>query len=208
MQIDLTPLELVQLDGRCTPETQAIVDDARLALTFGSPDLAALVIDARASARKLSAIRWSPTSISYCAICKRSDGYPLHARGRDRGFPDHGHPNLFAGVDLSANWIHVRQHASVGGCLECMTRAAPVLTLALADLVVELPDQLRAEGAPKRKRWERRRCECCGWEGHEGEMRMKWSPGGRYPGQCPACPNENTGKIPRLSAYSVVEVSE
>ena len=84
-----------------------------------------------------------------------------------------------------------------------MLRLVPVLAEALRDVDCEVPAKLRAEGAPKRVRYQNRRCTECGWEGHEGQMIREQTVlgDGTYPAGCPSCRASN-----RFLGRTLVEI--
>jgi len=116
-----------------------------------------------------------------------------------------------SGIEFADRLITIQNHTTVGGCEDCVIGVLPILKVELADLEVELPDNLR--GNRRWKRWKTMKCDKCGWEGHEGEMGRipALMGGGYYQGKCPKCAAENrlfNTDIRSTGGWRVVEVRE
>lgn len=194
-KVDLTDSELVLLDGAVSEKVQAEVEQAkaRLAAMAEHSDLpprqAALIADVVAEALAEGRLIFRNESITYCRLCRRSGGYVRFKSGRNKGREDINRPIRLAGREFARRFVTVRHHISVGGCTDCVDPVLPRIAEALRGVPAQVPERLRAEGEPERKRFDRTRCTKCGWEGHEGEMgRLRTLMNdGTYPGKCPSC---------------------
>lgn len=174
-RLELSDTELALLDGRCEPATQVEVDaaKARLAAVAERPDLdprhAAFVADVVSEARREGVVRWSWTYANHCGLCDTKPyGYAKYKSGPNRGRRNINKPLQYRCVDLGTS--HVRGYVKLGGCGDCVESLRPLLTDLLARERCQVAPQLAAEGRPLWRRFDRRRCKECGWEGHEGEM--------------------------------------
>lgn len=194
-RVDLSDAELVLLDGRCGETVQAEVDAARDRIAARGrhptmpPALSGLVADAATEARTNGRLVWTTKPIDYCPLCGWVGKPARYKSGPRKGeIKPNGRRGMTGGVDLAHRFVTIQHHVRLGGCRECVETAEPALRKELRGVPAQVPDRLRAEGEPKRVRYERRRCKSCGWEGHEGRMgRLTAVMGGTYPGECPDC---------------------
>jgi hypothetical protein len=195
--VKLTADELVRLDGVCSADVQAEVDKAKSALRIGAtqsltPKQSQFVAHVVATANTDKLLVYSSRRIRSCLICDAFAGYATYKSGRNKGRANHDKPRHLASVELRDTFLTVDGHVSVGGCKACVDALLPVLRAELADVRAELPDQLRAEDAPRFKRYRLAVCTSCGWTGHEGLMRpVRALMGGTYPGGCAVCSASN-----------------
>lgn len=198
MRIDLTDEELALLDGRCRPEVQVEVDQAKRRLESAErlahlPQvLAGFVADVVSCAEKGGLLVWENKMVRLCSLCGESPGYVLFKRGPRKGQPNYKKPKSLPGVELARRFVTIAGHANLGGCRACVDLAVPDIREALRDVRAQLPKELRAEGARRYVKHDNMVCSACKWEGHKGEMKMlRALMGGDYPGRCPACGAEN-----------------
>lgn len=218
-KVDLTDNELVLLDGRCSEKVQTAVDQAGTRIGFANllghltPMQAGFVADVVNEATEKGRLVWDNKRVTYCPLHKDSAGYVPYKSGPNRGRPNYKKPKGYPGVDLAHRFVSVVGHVSLGGCRDCIDPILPDIIEALRGVPAEVPDKLRAEGEPVRKRQGHRHCTACDWRGHEGEMgKLRTLFGdGWYPGKCPSCGAENQplGRsiIESVDGFTVTEES-
>lgn len=215
-KLELTTDEALLLDGRVSPEAQAVVNKARFASTLSglTEAQAKVVSNAHSIAVDTGILLWASRSIDFCPICKKTGDYPVYKSGPRRGRPKDGaRRRCFRGIETKDSFIRVQGHISCGGCAECMEALRPTLTAALADVQAQVPDAISAEGRTSWKRFDDVECNHCGWEGHEGlvgPVRTMFGDG-FYPGICPGCFSERpimgADLFKRKGTHSVVDAS-
>lgn len=218
--VTLTDDELVRLDQHVRPEVQEAVNAARARITARvawpnlRPEVAGLVADVVTEAETNGRLIYQRRGLRRCSLCGTGAGYVPFKSGRRKGQPNYDRPRMLDGIEFAARFVTIRGSVRVGGCAECVAPAVPVIVESLRGVKAERPDVLTAEGEPRWKRHNNRRCGSCGWEGHEGEMRRSRTlmGDGTYPSGCPACPAENHpfGRtvIEIAEGYAVVEATE
>lgn len=198
-QVQLEDAELLLLDGRCSEKVQAQVDAARrrvetvAAMPDLKPALAGLVADVVTEADKTGVVLWRPTRARLCPVCDKRAGYAKYKSGPRRGTENYDKPLTFAAVEMADRFVRIQNHISLGACSECAEEAQPAITAALADVQAQVAPEIAAQDRPTWKRYSRKECPDCGWQGHEGEMRqLRTMMGdGTYPGGCPSCEFES-----------------
>ena len=188
--------DLVKLDGICSTETQELVDKAkeRLGLVASgmTPELAKVVAKIKEDANKYLRLKFMNTPLYHCGVCGKSGGYAKHKRTSKyhrKGDLDYKKPLSFSGVEFCASNVTIKGYTSTGCCNECWNKYKDIFIEQLKDLKCELPEKLFDS---KYKRVEHRKCNQCGWEGPETEMKMLPAVfGGYYAGGCPQCPAKN-----------------
>lgn len=153
-----------------------------------SAHVAALIADVLTEARNEGRLIYRVDTASRCRYCgTHSEWKKLPRKRREREI-------MIRCVDFACRVLIIQGHISVGACLECVEQALPYLRAELSTFPVQLPMQLRTEGAPVYRRWDRCRCKRCGWSGHEGQLGrlMTLMNDGDYPGKCPSCGAERT----------------
>lgn len=217
-RVELTRQELLMLDGRCGHGVQSIIDGAKLEADLESrlgchAGIARLAVAAVSEARTEGRLIFRHERIQYCRVCERAAGYAAVKRTtswhRRKGDVDHSKPLTMGAVELAHRFVRIDKHVAVGCCSECFEAAKPVLAVALANVRAELPEALT--GIPsKYRRWGKRRCTACQWQGHEGEMGELPTlfNDGHYRGECPRCGATNAplGKaiVEQLDGFEVV----
>jgi hypothetical protein len=202
-KVDLTDDELALLDGRCRPETQAKVDEAKIRLAARSAHSgltaaqSAVVADALMTAERDGELRWRRRQLRYCSVCKGRPDPPfvLLKSGPNRGRPNTKKPRFLRGIEMSPAFVFVEGHIRLGACESCMEVLGPQLKADLVGKKVQLPPELRTEGEPLYRKFPRRGCPSCGWEGHEGEMKRERTLDGQgtFAARCPSCSEQLTG---------------
>jgi hypothetical protein len=189
--VKLTDDELIQLDGKCRPETQEEVRAAwarvRMAVKYDEQipiHLAGLVADIVAEARAEGRLTFRHVRIRWCGYCGRDAG-ETKKRGKTVQL-------TMGGIELAERFIRIEGHINVGCCSECWDQIATAVVAELAPVPVEAPEVLKPTG-PRYRRWDRRECTACGWTGHEGQMlpAMTLMGDGYYAARCPSCGVEN-----------------
>lgn len=189
------------LDGLTDDETQKVIDAAKerlhlLDINAGLSELHAKFIhDVVNEAKKAGKLTFKYDCITYCSLCKRSDGYAKYKRdGRyhRKGQIDLSKPLSFRAIELKHSFVTVKNYVSLGGCTDCMDMILPPLVAALRDVKAELPEALA--GPVRYKRYDLKQCTACKWEGHEGQLgKLRTLMGdGYYAGKCPSCGVENS----------------
>lgn len=197
--LNLTDEELVILDGKCRPETQKYVDEAKVRLHTISllsdvpADDAAFIARVLIEARTNGELCHRYTSMHQCEVCKVKKTYRTfsrRSRNHDKGDPDYDHPILIRGVELAKRFVIMEGYPTLGCCSKCFERLLPILSDKLESVECELPGQFAT--STKYKKYLNRKC-VCGWVGHEGQMkRLPTLMGdGKYAGGCPSCGREN-----------------
>lgn len=211
--------EIILLDQRCRPEIQAEVDLAKrrvllapaiVGYTRSERDLVLAVLQEAEQSGKLVHQR---VSVSYCRVCEKAGGYALYKRdGRyhRKGEPDRTKPHYLHAIELADRFVRLRRHVELGCCAECFQKILPALRAALADVRAEIPESVLGRDN-RLRRFDRRRCARCGWEGNESEMgKLPALLEGTYPGICPKCDARNLpfGEvlIETIRGWDVVEV--
>lgn len=200
-RVDLSDAELLLLDGRCSEKAQAEVDAAKRRAAL-SASLGPAVFDADArlvqeivdEAVKNGQLAFYHKSCDHCSTCGKSAGYAKHKRsGRyhRKGQDNYKKPLSLPGIELADRFITIKGHITVGCCRECWDRVKPLVVAAIADVRAEIPEAITGQ-PPRFKKYDRRKCGKCGWEGHDGQLGMLPAlMGGQYPGKCPGCGAEN-----------------
>ena len=191
----LTDPELVLLDGQVGEETQGKVDAAKARIAAAAsldhlpPIGAGFVADAVREATENGLLVLHRKSLRRCDLCGTDAGYVNYKSGPRRGQPNFARPKHLNGLELARRSVSVNGHARLGGCTDCVTPLLDDITEALRGVPAEVPERLRAEGEPRRKKHGNRPCKKCDWSGHEGEMRWERTlmGDGWYPAYCPSC---------------------
>lgn len=198
-RVELSDAELLLLDGGCSEKVQAEVDAARSRLDTAaampdvSPEMAGLIADAVTEAKTNGLLLWRATRARSCVVCGKRAGYWVFKSGPRRGREDWNRPLSFYAVEMADRFVRMENHLTLGCCQDCAQELRPLIAAALADVQAQVPDHIAAQGRPKWKKHGRRECPDCGWQGHEGEMRLlRAVMGGMYPGGCPSCPFDST----------------
>lgn len=197
-QVSLTADELVLLDGKTRPEIQKEVDAAKEAKALEAfVDNAAearFIAEAvrEAEANGILVCRW--IQLHYCGYTGKSAGYATHRRSgkfHRKGETDYSKPLSMSGVDLANRFVTIKGHATLGCCREFWDGVRPKLAARLEDVKAEIAEEITGH-SPRWRRFDKRRCTVCGWNGHDGQMRkLPAIMGGYYPGQCPSCGAKN-----------------
>lgn len=195
--VRLTDSELMLLDGQVSDKVQAEVDQAKRRLRAAdklghlSPILAGLIADIVADAQTHGRLVYRPERIPYCTLCGSSPdpAYVPYKSGPNKGLPNYKKPRYLNAQEFAWRFVTVRNSVRVGGCTDCVKPILPDIREALRGVPAEVPDTLRAEGEPVRKRHANRHCLKCDWTGHEGEMIWERTimGDGRFPSKCPVC---------------------
>lgn len=199
----LSAAEMLHLDGRCSPDAQTLVDQAKLILATRaelSDDIPVSVADYVAQVKseatksgKLRMRRRVKMRLCLAGGHKPEHPYIPYKSGPRKGRPNYDRPVYLYGFDLDPSFVHTTGYPKFGCCNDCVDSVWPVLREQLKDVRAELPDALVVEGNKRWKRYDNRRCSGCGWEGHDGQMRLASTlmGDGRYPSGCPNCSFEN-----------------
>lgn len=203
--VNLTDAELLLLDGRCSDDVQKAVDlaKARSVQAASHPDLTpaevALLTKVLHEAKTHGRLVWQFRNTRSCSLCDKTYDFHRYKSGPRRGERNTSKPKMHRGVELAPRFVTFQGSVTVGGCVECMERMAPVIAAAIEaeGLRVQLPPRLIAE-MPDAQRWVKdphRECQACGWTGGESEMgkRRTMFGDGWYPAECPSCGEANVG---------------
>jgi hypothetical protein len=215
--VSLLDTELLLLDGACSDKVQTAVDLAKLRLGAAdlypgvSPAGVKVIVAAIEEAKASGILQWGRSQLSHCGICGTGMRYAVYKSGYRKGENNYSKPIHLSGIEMKRSFVVVRGHISIGACGSCMSDLLPHLKAALADIPVELPEILVADGA---KRWVKdpqRHCLECDWTGGESEMgKLPAIMGGGYAGKCPSCGAENKAfcpdKIESTSSHAMIEL--
>lgn len=212
----LTDEELDILDGKCSPETQAVCDSSKnrrnMEASFSglTQKQAAVVIQIINRARDAGELSYSRVDITSCPACDVKPGYYLRSRtsskGR-KGQPDFEKPKTVPAIDYSRGFVTIRGYVSVGCCYECNKLIEPIIMAELAKLPTAVPAWFPGARIFVEKTWNGERkiaslekcnivkCNKCGCIQHEREMgrQLTLMSDGTFPAKCKSCGNE---KIP------------
>lgn len=192
-RVSLTLDELIALDGRCSAETQGIVDEAKKERAIGLDDFSNEVI---AQALKSGLLQWCAVDISRCKYCEKRPGgyYPYRSGGRyhRKGDPNTSRPIRYGGVQTGDG---IRFNGLAGMCAECW-REKYLPKIVRHILENDLPVEIQKNDiAPTRyKRDPERQCFKCGKTMYESEMSDSRTlmGDGYYKSTCPHCGAEST----------------
>lgn len=197
----LTYEELVLLDGRCSENTQKIIDVAKqhelTRITLENEptevkDFCALLVT---YALETGALRYTRRSLGTCKACGKRAGYAKYARTsryHRKGDINYKKPLSFYGYDFKDSFIIITGYSSLGICPECWAKIQPKLSLVLKGIKAEISEKITGE-KPQYRKVAIRHCKKCGWTGLESEMgKSRTLMGdGYYPSTCPNCKAEN-----------------
>lgn len=175
-RVSLSDDELAALDGRCRPSIQKEVNlaKARLAAIARLPELppalARFVADVVSEAGETGVVVFRADRIFMCELCRTHAGYVPFKSGPRKGRPNHKKPALLEARELRPGHRAGRWSVALGGCHDCILAAQPALVAALAEVAAELPEPLRAPGAPRWVKVAICHCTECSWIGSEIEM--------------------------------------
>lgn len=197
--VSLTTEEILLLDGKVRPEIQKTVDDAKSAKSIeafvDNAAQARFIAEAlkEAETNGILVCRW--VSIHHCPYTGKSAGYATyrrHGKWHRKGETDYSKPLTMSGVELADRFVRIRGHVTIGCCAEFWDAVRPKLAARLEGIKAEVAKEITGH-PPKWKRFPKRRCKKCGWEGHEGQMRRRNTlmGEGTYPAGCPECDAAN-----------------
>jgi hypothetical protein len=203
--VSLAADELLLLDGKVRPEVQAKVDEVKEAKA-----LEALVADAAEARFIANALREARTngrlicrqeSLRYCDYTGKSAGYATHSRNGKyyrKGEANYKKPLFMRGVELADRFVICQGSATLGCCMEFWDKVRPKLATLLEDVKAEISEKITGH-PPRWQRFNRYRCDRCGWVGHEGQLlKLPAVFGGHYSGECPSCHAQNRPLLPHV----------
>lgn len=196
-KIELPDEAIILLDGKFGPEIQSIVNivKERLAIPYSelSEEEKKFLIDVKREAINSGKLIYQGKRIRYCDVCGKNAEYakyPRSGRNHRKGETDWSKQLLFNGIELAERFITMSGYASLGCCELCFNKLLPLLKEFLKTIKAELPDILA--GPIKYKFNQNKKCNKCGWTGHEEQMiKLTAIMGGQYPGECPNCHEGN-----------------
>lgn len=226
IQIALPEADLLALDGRCTPGTQAVVDAqkarnasiARMAML--TPRQAGFVVDVIEEARTKGILACAHAYVRKCRICEADAGYAIARRSSAtarKGHPDFNKPLYLSGREYARRFVFMKGYPTLGCCTSCAALVEPLIASELAEVPTEVPvgfsgvepyqpppdtwGRVRA-AQPRFRRHEIRRCKACGLVQHEGEMRRDpcLMGDGTWPSGCRGC-GTTRGPFDSVSSY-------
>lgn len=213
---DTQAAALLRLGIELEPATRLAVEraEARLTMYRRYPDLgelAGLIAELQIQGRADGILGCRYEQAHSCLWCQRDFGTKQVKRGRGRNAYTDTVLLTERCVDFKKNWITIKGHVALGCCMQCFERVESAAKAELAHEFIELPNILQTSSAPRWKRYDRRRCKACGWEGHEGEMgQVPALIEGSFPGVCPKC---NVRQLPlgpsifeHLDGFNVVRL--
>lgn len=216
-KVNLTASEAVLLDGKVSKEAQAVVDSAKLAMSLQGPDSLMdshrkLIADLVEFAKIEGVLIRRKSLTTRCPTCGLSKGYETHRRSgkyHRKGQPNYDRPVWIPCIDYKPTMV--QGYVKHGCCEDCASIVEPLLKLALADVVAQLPDALA--GNKRYRKYDNVKCTACNWEGHKGEMiKCRTLMGdGWYPAQCPKCKAKNelfATLVKTAKGFTCVELTE
>jgi hypothetical protein len=185
-EVKLTHDEILVLDGKCSLETQKIVDsikEERLLASEGlTPEQSRILNKILTYARTHGEVDFQWRNISgyqRCPICNKRAGYATFKTGKNKGHENTKKPLYIYGAKFGPEFI----------CYACHDVMKPIIRRHLDNIKCELHRELMLEGAIPMVKSEAYKCNKCGWTGYEhqiGKMPCLMG-GGYYPGKCPGC---------------------
>ncbi len=217
--VKLTDSEILLLDGKVSGEVQAEIDKCKFAVSLQSNTALSdkqrkLISEIVHIAKTTGRLTRMERGTKHCPSCQKDAGYYLYPRsGRHhrKGDKNYDKPKSLRGYDYDRGLVGITNTIFHGCCTECQPVFEPALKEALLGVEAELPPQL-AWGTTF-KRWDKMKCECCGWQGHEGQMGTSPTIMGdrRYRSTCPGCGVVNTlfnTKVKADAGFTLVKLAE
>lgn len=216
-----TDEELASMKGKFSdPDIDVEADKAikRLATNkeLGLPkemsDFIAGIVDV---CNKQGRLRVRHESARTCPICKRDAGYAKYtrtSRTHRKGENNYSQELSMYCIELNSGFIHFRNRLNNGCCLECWKKVQPILGKYLDEHNVKAAIPKEVTGHDPKYAWfQNRKCNQCGWTGHEGEMGdCPAMMGGYYKGQCPKCGTKNLAfgptQVEIADGFTLVEI--
>lgn len=202
ISIELTDSEMLSLDGKCRQKTQFAVDYVKERMVIkarvqsGDEKIDAFVATVVMLAKRNGKLGCRRVSMEHCPLCGKRADYPrykrdspLHAKGEKN---TNAKPMYFSGIDLTGDFVVTEHYARVGCCFACLEKTRSFLVKELDIVEAEVPKEVTGH-PPRFKFYHAMKCLSCGWEGHEGQMRMVPSiMGNPYRAGCPVCDKRNS----------------
>lgn len=217
-KVELTDLELLLLDGKCSESVQSVIYSVRDRLALEqtlsglNPAEVQFVHNVIQRARTTGELRPARESLKSCPVCGQIAGYAKVRRStryKKKGETDYDKPLYLSGYDFAAGFIRMKGYPSLGCCSFCYDK----LKVTLIEQIQNVPCELSSFfDIPTRwKRFQNVKCTECQWVGHEGQMRqLPAIMGGFYPGGCGRCGAENhffsKDTIERIDSFTLVSV--
>lgn len=219
MKLEITKEELYLLDGKCSTETQNIInkhkEEDRIANSLiGIPELYKPFITKFIKvAIDNGIISYKNTKLKSCDICGNRGSYVKYTRSsryHRKGDFNYDKPIYLSGVELNRQFFNIEGYAHLGCCIECYKKIRPYLleVIEQRDIKAEFSKVFLGKES-KYKKYNKCKCTNCFWEGHEGQLGLfPCIFEGKYRGKCPFCGKENRfGKtwIEKSDEFVVVE---
>ena len=131
--------EILLLDGRCLPATQAKVERAKQRVETRerfrglSYEHAGFVSDVSAGAQEAGAVRFFTETMAHCLVCGKRGGYRLDRKGR----PNVDRPLLLSGCQF---WFAQGSHEKC--CDACLRVVKPFIRQMLEEKDLRVPEAL------------------------------------------------------------------
>lgn len=187
--VELSPDELLLLDGLCRAQVQSDVDHLKHAMELsGEHDITLpeglFVARAVATAQKKGRLTCDRVSMVRCKVSgKRAEMHTPRRKTRDNPYKmDVEVP--FSGYDLDRGRVVMQHHPRLGIAVEAFDRLQPILASELAVVKAELPEKIMGH-PPKYARKDVCECPECAWQGGKHEMRRDRI--FRDKAECPDC---------------------
>ncbi len=219
MELEITKEELYLLDGKCSTETQNIInkhkEEDRIANSLiGIPELyRPFTVKFIELAVSQGIISYTNTKIRKCDICGDCGSYVKYTRStryHKKGDFNYDKPIYLSGVEFDRHFINIVGYPNLGCCDKCLVKIKPYLleVIEQRDIKAEFSKFFLGKES-KYKKYNKCKCTNCSWEGHEGQLRLlPCIFEGEYRGKCPSCGEENRfGKtwIEKSDEFVVVE---
>lgn len=216
-QVYLTSKELSLLDGNCSPETQKLVDAAKIrlqwqaelpGLTEAHAEFVSRLMERATTAKRLIL---AGVYLKKCPVCARvgENDYCKRTERKQFGYKkgDLMGTIKIPGYELADTCVRMEGYVTLGCCSECWRIIKPYAASILADIQAEIP--MTITGIPPRyMRVHPAACTECGWKGTQYEMGLlpTLMGDGRYRGACPSCKAENGLFMNRVAIDGAVSI--
>ena len=217
MKLELTDDEVLLLSSSPREEIQKAVGlaRARIEMAKSRPELsieeARFLADVLDEAKTRGVLVLEAGTMFSCPLCKKRGEDILYRSGTRKG--KRKSMGVVHGIELANRFVRVGNNVTLGACHECLSKESLLTRLRdeLKVVPVQLPAHLYVAGASNWRKIFHVRCESCGWEGLETEMRRLRSltGSGSFFGGCLKCSAENRwfGQtlIHRLATWVMVQ---
>lgn len=196
--VKLTLDELLLLDNKCNSEVQKEVDNAKRVKMLINTELtepeARFINDIIQELSTNGKLIFRYVGLNHDSYSGKSCGYAQYTRRsryHHRGEIDYSKPIPFNGYEFADRCVRMTGYANLGCSKEFYEKIKSKLLEHLKDIKGEIPKEITGH-EPRWKKYDKRKCNKCGWTGNEKEMgRSPCIMEGTYPSTCPKCGAKN-----------------